>query len=1313
MTSSRSIFTSPFFWITLLSAAVSLLFVLFGGLLGIDALKETLVRLLYGSVFFMGVVIAELLYLYLTKEEERINRRAKRAAAREERRVQREQKKLKRSAIEKLEKKFYEALKVVKNSQLYEKRGGYNYELPWYLILGGRDAEQKAILKSSGLDFPINIEYKENEEDTDGLFNWFFAEEGVFVTVPEQFVTLDKKSSFHPIWTAFLRLFKKERWRRPVNGIIFTVNASQILDKEEKEINEFAKVVREKLDEISKAFSSKIPIYMVVTGLERLKGADLFFASLTDEERREVLGITFEDDIDDISAEVIESKIERLLEKLENETVDTLQKSWSKEERTEIFFFLKRLEKFMEQVGALAQKTFSQTRYYAPLMLRGIYLADISGETGAAGALIKPGTAAKPGLFLPKVFERVILSESELVKINDEYRKKFTLVWAALFTVLAASTVAVVYYWSSFIQQEYKEMKHIETTYRKYLDLKNESAPKLTLVRKATEPKKFMQIGKLIAANGADVNFARGDAALTEFAKRELQKSVDRIATLDETTKIKIVGYTDNIGEEAANIELSRARAEAVKRFFIERGIAEERITTEGEGPKNPIASNATAEGRSLNRRVEIYAYGLEVQPNEESYIEDYVIDNQSSDMQKTLGMLDALKSMSHSKNEDIEHEIWKPGFFKIAQRDRQVKAVYEESLQALLLPRVATIMEKNLLKELNDYDATQLNLKAYLMLADERHRDVKFLKRYMMNRWGGGLDESETASLNRHFAALLDASFTPATLNENSIFRARKKLLSQGGKAGLVYSDLKKEARNMGLKDFQFIEVLDAYPDALTGTDYRIPGFYTRQGYEKIILLKAKPIIKRSLQKSWILGETMNDEVDTEIKRLYEKVLGLYFIDYRRYWTKALAQLGMPYYHKSSELTEQLELLSSSISPVVLVLRALRENTYLLTPKEKAEALMKKKREAGVTAGEFLGSAGSKIDRMQRLGTNTMQAFAGDKMVYDLRAIFKPYHELIDEKGQPYGKMKIVLRHVEKVYQQLIDVETSVNPRKSAFDIVRKKSTSSHKTFSLNSSLLPTKLLNWYNQSLNNSWDYLVRLVDGHLGRTYNDEVWSFYVERIRGRFPVDLKSESDIDLEDFKIFFQKDGLLDKFYEKYVLPFVYINEKTGKYRLKKIDGAAVRIDRRMVKSYLNAKRIQKLFFRSGSRNLYFRVKAKPVYLSPNLAFMDLIYEERELLYEHGPIQSLDFAWPAKYPDSPAKFTLYDAQSRRVAKARGEEAWGLLRLFAKMDKTIDSATAMTIRYDNGIYKGSFSIRGPIVEVFTDKSPLKKFRLSKK
>ncbi|MCQ2324765.1 MAG: OmpA family protein [Paludibacteraceae bacterium] len=71
------------------------------------------------------------------------------------------------------------------------------------------------------------------------------------------------------------------------------------------------------------------------------------------------------------------------------------------------------------------------------------------------------------------------------------------------------------------------------------------------------------------------------------------------------TTKILIVGHTDNVASEAYNIRLSQGRAEAVAQEMIKRGIDPKRITTKGRGMAQPIADNNTPEGRQKNRRVE------------------------------------------------------------------------------------------------------------------------------------------------------------------------------------------------------------------------------------------------------------------------------------------------------------------------------------------------------------------------------------------------------------------------------------------------------------------------------------------------------------------------------------------------------------------------------------------------------------------------------------------------------------------------------------------------------------------------------------
>ena len=69
--------------------------------------------------------------------------------------------------------------------------------------------------------------------------------------------------------------------------------------------------------------------------------------------------------------------------------------------------------------------------------------------------------------------------------------------------------------------------------------------------------------------------------------------------------KLKLSGHTDNVGDDDANMILSKKRAESVKRFLASHGIDKSRLQTEFFGESEPISDNTTASGRQKNRRVE------------------------------------------------------------------------------------------------------------------------------------------------------------------------------------------------------------------------------------------------------------------------------------------------------------------------------------------------------------------------------------------------------------------------------------------------------------------------------------------------------------------------------------------------------------------------------------------------------------------------------------------------------------------------------------------------------------------------------------
>ncbi|KWE27896.1 OmpA family protein [Burkholderia territorii] len=102
-----------------------------------------------------------------------------------------------------------------------------------------------------------------------------------------------------------------------------------------------------------------------------------------------------------------------------------------------------------------------------------------------------------------------------------------------------------------------------------------------------------------------DALFATGQATLTPAARASLDKLLSERE--DRTyTQVTVTGHTDSVGSDAANLALSKRRAQTVASYLTARGLKAQSMSVTGRGAADPVASNATAEGRASNRRVEI-----------------------------------------------------------------------------------------------------------------------------------------------------------------------------------------------------------------------------------------------------------------------------------------------------------------------------------------------------------------------------------------------------------------------------------------------------------------------------------------------------------------------------------------------------------------------------------------------------------------------------------------------------------------------------------------------------------------------------------
>ena len=114
--------------------------------------------------------------------------------------------------------------------------------------------------------------------------------------------------------------------------------------------------------------------------------------------------------------------------------------------------------------------------------------------------------------------------------------------------------------------------------------------------------------GEVFASRSYHIEFATGSATITPSGEEELEKVFTSLNDA-ERAKAVIVGYTDNVGSDEKNKTLSLERAKAVKSWLVKRSNSSfpaERFNTDGKGSADPIASNATPEGKAKNRRVQI-----------------------------------------------------------------------------------------------------------------------------------------------------------------------------------------------------------------------------------------------------------------------------------------------------------------------------------------------------------------------------------------------------------------------------------------------------------------------------------------------------------------------------------------------------------------------------------------------------------------------------------------------------------------------------------------------------------------------------------
>src|SRR5688572_25185010 len=153
--------------------------------------------------------------------------------------------------VQKLRERFDEAVSALKE----QRRSGHSlYELPWYVIIGAPGSGKTTALLNSGLKFPIEQRVGKGAlRGVGGTRNcdWWFTDEAIFLDTAGRYTTQDSDAASDSLgWSEFLALLRKYRARRPLNGVIVTVSAQDLLTADSRAREAHVEAARNRLAEL-------------------------------------------------------------------------------------------------------------------------------------------------------------------------------------------------------------------------------------------------------------------------------------------------------------------------------------------------------------------------------------------------------------------------------------------------------------------------------------------------------------------------------------------------------------------------------------------------------------------------------------------------------------------------------------------------------------------------------------------------------------------------------------------------------------------------------------------------------------------------------------------------------------------------------------------------------------------------------------------------------------------------------------------------------------------------------------------------------
>ena len=364
-----------------------------------------------------------------------------------------------------LRERFEEAVATLKQ----KRRSGHSlYDLPWYVIIGAPGSGKTTALVNSGLHFPL--EQRTGRGALRGVggtrnCDWWFTDEAVFLDTAGRYTTQDSDSAADSEgWSEFLALLRKYRARRPVNGIILTISAQDLMTAGHAGQEAHVSAARRRLNELNRELRIQLPVYLMVTKCDLVAGFTEYFDDQEQEGRAQVWGVTFpyEHTVKGEAAQSFPAEFDALIARLNARLFGRLEEDRDVRRRAKIFGFPQQMAAVRDALSQFVTDVFGSTRFDQQVLLRGVYFTSGTQEgtpidrlLGALGRrfsvapdAVVPQAGRGKAYFIERLLKDVLLAESGLAGVNRRFEVQMAAAQVGLYAAMATLAVVGIVLWT-------------------------------------------------------------------------------------------------------------------------------------------------------------------------------------------------------------------------------------------------------------------------------------------------------------------------------------------------------------------------------------------------------------------------------------------------------------------------------------------------------------------------------------------------------------------------------------------------------------------------------------------------------------------------------------------------------------------------------------------------------------------------------------------------------------------------------------------------------------------------------------------------